>query len=580
MPSASAKLEKQASTESADPIKQGITIIEHKIRNLEKRKSRLESYRDQQSSGKELNSDQLAAIAKYDEVQQTLEFARELCKQFNVIAADTAKQQKKQARKEALEKAQQELTKVKEILLIQDVLTNMGQENVREDFLAGRNGAAKLSEEDLQHLDDLFTEVSPKRDVEEGSPPFAEQIQKAAEHLLFLVEGKNKEIIGTTYTQLKQKIHEINSCGYFDASSPSVTVDGGATEVTAVVPAEEEEVEPEGEEEEPESVPTSTFRSSKASIPMVPALNESNEQAPISAKVIIPVAQPPVSEVISSVMSAASSSFHFLQESELDSPEVITPTAPPPSALPIPSQTFTNQSFVPPPQSYQQQPQSLPQNQQTAPPQPIYAATIAIPTQQTSYVPYTSAPPPQPQHQSAYQQQQPPPLPQQVQQPPQQLQPAQPVERVSDWNDGNSAALDSSDWNVQCEAAAAESNTWQQHKSDGWAVNDSSGGQHHSTNDGFILSSGRGGSGRGGGRGRGGSRGAPRGGGGRNSTSGGGGGNNYFQSNGFQNRHMSGDHKRGGGGVGGPRTGPGGLRSDRGGPRGGSNRGGRGSNRQ
>jgi len=66
-----------------------------------------------------LNSDQLAAVAKYEEVQQTLEFARDLCKQFNGIAVDAVKQLKKQARKEALEKNQQDLAKVKEILVVQ-----------------------------------------------------------------------------------------------------------------------------------------------------------------------------------------------------------------------------------------------------------------------------------------------------------------------------------------------------------------------------------------------------------------------------------------------------------------------------
>ena len=38
MPSANPKLEKQASTEAVDPIRQAIIVIEHKIRNLEKRK--------------------------------------------------------------------------------------------------------------------------------------------------------------------------------------------------------------------------------------------------------------------------------------------------------------------------------------------------------------------------------------------------------------------------------------------------------------------------------------------------------------------------------------------------------------
>lgn len=80
---------------------------------------KIESYREEQKNGKDLNSDQLAAVAKYEEVQQTLEFSRDLCKQYNGIALDAAKQIKKQARKEALEKAQQEVAKVKEILMVQ-----------------------------------------------------------------------------------------------------------------------------------------------------------------------------------------------------------------------------------------------------------------------------------------------------------------------------------------------------------------------------------------------------------------------------------------------------------------------------
>ena len=48
----------------------------------------------------------------------------------------------------------------------------MGQESIRKDFLAGRNGAALLGEEDLKYLDDLYSEVSPKHGGEDGVPPF------------------------------------------------------------------------------------------------------------------------------------------------------------------------------------------------------------------------------------------------------------------------------------------------------------------------------------------------------------------------------------------------------------------------
>lgn len=181
MPSAAnVKIDKQISSENAladsaansTPIRQAITIIEHKIRNLEKRKvgprphfgpptsctyervfcfqSKLESYRELQNSGKDLNADQKTAVAKYDEVIQTLEFAKDLCKQFLGIATVSEKEAKKLARKEAATKSQSELAKIRDVLLVQDALTQMGQDSIREDFLLGRNGAATLTQEDLK----------------------------------------------------------------------------------------------------------------------------------------------------------------------------------------------------------------------------------------------------------------------------------------------------------------------------------------------------------------------------------------------------------------------------------------------
>lgn len=60
---------------------------------------KLEGYRDLQKSGKELNADQKVAVAKYDEVINTIEFARELIKSFNVISTSSEKEAKKLARK-------------------------------------------------------------------------------------------------------------------------------------------------------------------------------------------------------------------------------------------------------------------------------------------------------------------------------------------------------------------------------------------------------------------------------------------------------------------------------------------------
>lgn len=72
-----------------------------------------------QKNGKDLNSDQLEAISKYDAVIAHLDFAKELSKHLTTLAIDSAKNIKKQARKEALERAQQELARTKDILIIQ-----------------------------------------------------------------------------------------------------------------------------------------------------------------------------------------------------------------------------------------------------------------------------------------------------------------------------------------------------------------------------------------------------------------------------------------------------------------------------
>lgn len=113
---------------------------------------------------------------------------------------------------------------MREVLLIQDALMNMGAELVREDFLAGKNGAVKLSEQDLKYLDGLYNEVMMKHNREEGESTFLQQVQKVAEHYVAIVDGKQREIVGTTYNKLKEIISSINQCGYFDQTHETEAV--------------------------------------------------------------------------------------------------------------------------------------------------------------------------------------------------------------------------------------------------------------------------------------------------------------------------------------------------------------------
>ncbi|XP_035233301.1 caprin-1-like isoform X2 [Stegodyphus dumicola] len=217
MPSASAKLEKQVSTDALDPMKQVLTIVEKKVRNLEKRKGKLDSYRHDSANGKELNDDQKKAVAKYDQVVEILDFAKELQKQFQTLIQEYTKAQKKAAKREQLERQQLELQRIKEIMVYQDLLNSMGGEDVRQDFLNGNNGAVKLTEEELNSLDELYKAICPEREADsENSSNFDQVLSAAAEHVQALLDAKNKEVFGTTYKSLKETLQKIYTCTYFN----------------------------------------------------------------------------------------------------------------------------------------------------------------------------------------------------------------------------------------------------------------------------------------------------------------------------------------------------------------------------
>uniref|UniRef100_A0A069DV10 Caprin-1 dimerization domain-containing protein n=1 Tax=Panstrongylus megistus TaxID=65343 RepID=A0A069DV10_9HEMI len=335
MPTASvARLEKQASLDANDPLRQAIVMIDHKIRNLEKRKGRLDGYRDLQKNGKDLNSDQLEAISKYDAVVAHLEFSKELSKLLTNLAIDSAKNCKKQARKEALERTQQELARTKDILIIQDVLASMGQDAVRDDLLSGK-AKVTLTAEELQAIDDLYVELTPKRDE---PMVFTEMFQGVAETMVTLIDGKNKEAFGTTYSALKAKLLEVASSGYFDtapAAPPTQepTVQEPEEEAPPVLPVEEDvQVVTERTDDIPtlpqettvQPLPTCTFQPSGVNI------EETTTQAPIETTYFTP----------SHLRVFKSGTIDFMQENELDIPD----SSEPPS---IPTMTYTNQSFSP-----------------------------------------------------------------------------------------------------------------------------------------------------------------------------------------------------------------------------------------
>lgn len=106
-----------------------------------------------EKTGKDLSADQKVAVSKYDEVAMSLDFAREFAKQIEKIIISSEKDLKKKQKKDESLKKQNETSKVREVLVIQDILNHLKDETVRSEFLAGSNGAQKLETSDLELLD-------------------------------------------------------------------------------------------------------------------------------------------------------------------------------------------------------------------------------------------------------------------------------------------------------------------------------------------------------------------------------------------------------------------------------------------
>ncbi|XP_058177742.1 caprin homolog [Anopheles ziemanni] len=202
--------------DALSPVQQMCLIIEHKIRNLEKRKNKLDSYKLLEEEGKLLSNDQKMAILKYDECVTSLELAREFCKQFSAIATVATRDAKRQAKKNAYLKVQQENAKIRECLVVLDTVSRFTADEVREDFLNGTNGACQLAETDVELVMMVLEQTKPRRPMKSTDVPFSSSIRSAAEILSGIVDGRAKAFGSSNYAHVKSIMSRIENCGYFE----------------------------------------------------------------------------------------------------------------------------------------------------------------------------------------------------------------------------------------------------------------------------------------------------------------------------------------------------------------------------
>merc|ERR1712123_258956 len=381
MPSLCTKPQENGATPPDTSLQAALAIVEKKVRNLEKRKGKLDAYRDTLQRGKTLNEDQQAAVAKYDEVIGTLEFARELSGQFTKLAIDEAKDKKKMMKKEQQERAKVELIKVNYVLSVREVLSALLEEGVLEDLEAGSNGAPKLSADQLTQLQQFQELATPNReDLTKGS--FDKQVAASAEHLVNLAEKKARAVVGTTYQELAQLIDLIRECGYVEAkwaNDSTANTENGADDATQdTVEDEEEELVVEEvtelieDEETPEEVEEPQTNGHYGSADEEEAkANMLGQTMPIPSEPVPVFQNPevfpnPPQEVhqplkpVAAPIPVPEPSFNFLQKPQINQesphmdPAVVMVHPPKRTAVPaqhqgvppgIPSQTFTNQLF-------------------------------------------------------------------------------------------------------------------------------------------------------------------------------------------------------------------------------------------
>ncbi|XP_020644713.3 caprin-2 isoform X3 [Pogona vitticeps] len=194
-------------------IENGLICLKHKIRNIEKKKLKLEDYKDRLKKGESLNQDQLEAVEKYDEVVHNLEFAKELQKTFSGLSQELLKTQKKAQRRETIMKLEAEKKKLRTVLQVQYVLQNFTHEHVQKDFKGGLNGAVYLPSKDLDYLIKFANLTCSGRNE---SLSVEDQMEQSSLYFWDLLEGSEKAIVGTTYKHLKELLSKLLNSSYFE----------------------------------------------------------------------------------------------------------------------------------------------------------------------------------------------------------------------------------------------------------------------------------------------------------------------------------------------------------------------------
>lgn len=180
------------------------------------------------------------ALEKYDEVANQLAISKEFAKQLQAIVSQSSKDAKRDARKAQFLRQINEQTRVREVIVVQDILKQLKSESIRNDFLQGSNSACLVEPEEMNLLEQFSKHTTPVHPSFSNEPSFLNSAKAAGDHLHFAAEGRNRQFLetGFTYETIKELFSRIENCGYWTKNIKYVEVP--ASSPTQERPAESE----------------------------------------------------------------------------------------------------------------------------------------------------------------------------------------------------------------------------------------------------------------------------------------------------------------------------------------------------
>nr|XP_057924528.1 caprin-2 isoform X2 [Doryrhamphus excisus] len=203
-------------------IEDGLICLKHKVRNLEKKKLKLEDYKKRLDCGETLNKDQMAAVDKYERVVHNLEFAQELHKTLESLTQTLLRSQKRAVKREQVVRMEEEKRQLNIVLQIQHLLSSLEEEHVKKDLLNGLNQAPYLPAQKLHNLSQLANLLAMRQD---NSLSLAQRMEQATLIYMDLLEGKDKPVAGSTFKLLKEDLTRLLNCKYFTCLPSKKTPD-------------------------------------------------------------------------------------------------------------------------------------------------------------------------------------------------------------------------------------------------------------------------------------------------------------------------------------------------------------------